>query len=262
MARFFEGYIKKLIFKKKIMEPRQANTISSIDKFFITELKNIYWAEYNIIKTLPRIQEASNSSQLEKALLDHLDITNKQLKKLEEAFELIGENVQTNHQKFNQEYKKEGDLPKDENLQNIDEVLLEQKNQLNVAILKSRFEFSDYKKKLLVEKIKSTIIELVNNADEELKINLSDHLSEKLNHDYTYLANIFSKIQGISIEKFFINYKIDRVKELLVYEGLQITEIAYQLRYSSVAHLSNQFKKVTGVPPSHFKKLKKISLLS
>ena len=236
------------------METKQASTISSIDKFFIDELKNIYWAEYNIIKCLPKLPDTTNSSQLEKALLDHLEITNKQLKRLEQAFELLGEKVQT-HPNFNQE-SKEGTPSEDIVTKNVDKVLLEQKNQLNTAILKSRLEFSGYKKMMLVEKIKTTIMELVNNTDEELKINLSDYLSDKLNHDYTYLANLFSKSQGVSIEKFFINYKIDRVKELLVYDELQITEIAYQLRYSSVAHLSNQFKKVTGLSPSHFKKLK------
>ena len=100
------------------------------------------------------------------------------------------------------------------------------------------------------------IVELIHYADEPTKVNFSDYLSEKLNHDYTYLANLFSEVEGINIEHYIIMHKIERVKELLVYDELSLTEISYKLHYSSVAHLSNQFKKITGLTPSHFKKFK------
>ena len=132
----------------------------------------------------------------------------------------------------------------------------EQKEKLNVALKKSGLELLDDRKSLLVEKIKLIIIELVHYRDEQLKVNFSDFLSEKLNYDYTYLANLFSESQGTTIEKFFINHKIERVKELLVYDELNLKEIAFKVHYSSVAHLSSQFKRVTGLTPSQFKQLK------
>jgi AraC-like DNA-binding protein len=128
--------------------------------------------------------------------------------------------------------------------------------ELDVALRKSGLELMENKKSILVEKIKSAIIDLVHYTDEEIKVNLSDYLSEKLQHDYTYLANLFSEVKGITIEKFFLKHKIEKVKELIVYDELNLTEIAYKLNYSSVAHLSNQFKKITGLTPSHFKMLK------
>ncbi len=109
---------------------------------------------------------------------------------------------------------------------------------------------------MLVERIKIHIIELLDNQDEQIKINLSDYLSEKLNHNYTYLANLFSEVKGTTIEQFYLNHKIEKVKELLVYDELNLTEIADKLHYSSVSHLSNQFKKMTGLTPSHFKTLR------
>ena len=117
-----------------------------------------------------------------------------------------------------------------------------------MALLKSGLELMDDKKSVLIQKIKNVIIELVHYSEEPLAINFSEFLSQKLNHDYTYLANLFSEVQGTTIEKFFIAHKIERVKELLVYNELNLTEIAYQMHYSSVAHLSAQFKKVTGLP--------------
>lgn len=132
----------------------------------------------------------------------------------------------------------------------------ENKNQLNISLKKSGLALIDDKKDVLVEKIKNIIIELVHYSEKQLKINLSDYLSEKLNYDYTYLANLFSEHQGITIEHFFLNHKIERVKELLIYDELNITEIADRMHYSSVAHLSNQFKKMTGLTPSHYKHLK------
>lgn len=114
-------------------------------------------------------------------------------------------------------------------------------------------ELMDDKKSVLIQKIKNVIIELVHYTDEWLTINFSEFLSRKLNHDYTYPANLFSEVQGITIEKFIIAHKIERVKELLAYNELTLTEIAYQMHYSSVAHLSTQFRKVTDQTPSHFK---------
>jgi AraC-like DNA-binding protein len=131
-----------------------------------------------------------------------------------------------------------------------------QRSQFKLALLKSGLELMDDKKSMLIEKIKNVITELVHYSEEPLDINFSDFLSQKLDHDYTYLANLFSEVQGTTIEKFLIAHKIERVKELLVYNELNLTEIAYQMHYSSVAHLSAQFKKVTGLTPSHFKLLK------
>ena len=129
-------------------------------------------------------------------------------------------------------------------------------NELNAALKKSGIELMDDKKSILIEKIKTVIIELVHYSEEPLEINFSAYLSKKLDHDYTYLANLFSESKGTTIEHFLIVHKIERVKELLVYDELNITEIAWKLGYSSVAHLSNQFKKMTGLTPSFFKKIK------
>ena len=132
----------------------------------------------------------------------------------------------------------------------------EKLNQLDCELRKSGLQLMDDKKSILVEKIKNTIIELVHYTDDQIKVNFSDYLSEKLNYDYTYLSNLFTEIKGMTIEKFYITHKIERAKELIVYDELNLSEIAYKLHYSSVAHLSNQFKKITGLTPSHFKKLK------
>lgn len=138
----------------------------------------------------------------------------------------------------------------------IGNVTSEQLDQLDVALRKSGLQLMGDKKSILVEKIKNAIIDLVHYRDDQIKINLSDYLSEKLNHDYTYLANLFSEVKGITIEKFYLTHKIEKVKELIVYNELNLSEIAYKMHYSSVAHLSNQFKKITGLTPSHFKMLK------
>ena len=132
----------------------------------------------------------------------------------------------------------------------------EQMDLLAIGLKKAGLELMDDKKSILVEKIKAVIIELVHYNEEQLKINLSDYLSEKLGHNYTYLANLFSDVKGTTIEQFYLAHKIEKVKELLVYDELNLTEIAYRMHYSSVAHLSNQFKKMTGLTPSHFKNLK------
>ena len=138
----------------------------------------------------------------------------------------------------------------------FDPISDEQYVELKIALLRSGLELMDDKKSVLIQKIKNVIVELVHYSEEPLLIKFSEYLSQKLQLDYTYLANLFSEVQGTTIEKFYIAHKLERVKELLVYDELNLTEIAYLLHYSSVAHLSAQFKKVTGLTPSHFKKLK------
>ena len=138
----------------------------------------------------------------------------------------------------------------------MEDISDEQRNQLRAALLRSGLELMDDKRAVLIEKIKKVIIEMVHYTDELPKVNFSDYLSEKLRYDYTYLANLFSEVQGTTIEKFIISHKIERVKELIIYDEMNLTEIAWNMHYSSVAHLSNQFKKVTGLTPSHFKSLK------
>ena len=132
----------------------------------------------------------------------------------------------------------------------------EQHNQLKTALLKSGLELMDDKKSILIGKIKNAVIELVHHTDSVMKINASEFISAKLSYDYTYLANLFSEVQGITIEHFIISHKIERIKELIIYNELNISEIARKMNYSSVAHLSYQFKKATGLTPSHFKILK------
>jgi len=138
----------------------------------------------------------------------------------------------------------------------METISAEQREQLKIALHNTGLELMDDKRAVLIEKIKNVIIEMVHHTDGIIKTNFSDFLSEKLNYDYTYLANLFSEVQGTTIEQFIISHKIERIKELIIYDELNITEIAWKMNYSSVAHLSNQFKKVTGLSPSHFKQLK------
>ena len=138
----------------------------------------------------------------------------------------------------------------------MEELSGEQRNVLKFALNEIGFELMDDKKAILIERIKAIIIELIHQLDGEMRIKFSNYLSEKLEHDYTYMSNLFSEVQGITIEQFLIAHKVERVKELIMYDELNITEIAWKMNYSSVAHLSNQFKKVTGLSPSHFKQLK------
>ena len=138
----------------------------------------------------------------------------------------------------------------------MESLTTEEQAQLNNGLKESGLSLIEDRKSILIERIKNIIIELVHYSEEQLKINLSDYLSEKLNYDYTYLANLFKETQGTTIEHFLLNHKIERVKEFLVYDELNITEISYRMNYSSVAHLSNQFKKITGLTPSHYKHLK------
>lgn len=138
----------------------------------------------------------------------------------------------------------------------MENISLNDRLKLKAALLESGLELMDDKRAMLIEKIKTAIIEMIHHTDEMIKVNFSDYLSAKLNHDYTYLSNLFSEVQGTTIEQFIISHKVERIKELIIYNELNITEIAWKMNYSSVAHLSNQFKKVTGLSPSHFKQLK------
>ena len=145
------------------------------------------------------------------------------------------------------------DLGEIEIMEDLDDGQLK---ELKLALLKSGLELMDDKKAVLIEKIKSLIIEMVHYTEEMPTINYSDYISQKLKYDYTYLSNIFSEVKGITIQQFIIIHKIEKVKELLLYEELNLTEISFKLEYSSVAHLSSQFKKITGLTPSQFKQLK------
>lgn len=131
-----------------------------------------------------------------------------------------------------------------------------EKTNLNNRLQIFGFELIDNKKSRLIEQIKFIIIELIRQNNIELKANLSDYLSSKLYYDYTYLSNLFSEVESTTIEKYYIAQKIEKVKELLVYNELSLSEITYQMNYSSVGYLSSQFKKVTGLTPTHFKKIK------
>jgi len=133
----------------------------------------------------------------------------------------------------------------------------DQHDQLKANLLKSGLELLDDKKAILIEKIINVIVEMIHYSEDVPKVNYSDFISEKLNYDYTYLSNIFSEVKGITIQQFIIIHKIERVKELLLYDELNLSEISYKLNYSSVAHLSNQFRKVTGLTPSYYKQLKR-----
>lgn len=132
----------------------------------------------------------------------------------------------------------------------------EEKDKLEKALILLGFELIDDRKSRIIEKIKNSIIDLVHYQDNDTKTNVSDVLSSKLHHDYNYLSNLFSEVEGTTIEKYFIAQKIEKVKELLVYDELSLSEIAFRLNYSSVGYLSNQFKKVTGLTPSYFKQIR------
>lgn len=132
----------------------------------------------------------------------------------------------------------------------------EKRDLLKEGLRSSGLELMEDKKAILIEKIKTIIIEMIHHSEENIKINFSDYLSSQLHHNYTYLANMFSEVQGTTIEHFIIAHKVERIKELILYDEDTITEIAWKMGYSSVAHLSTQFKKVTGLSPSHFKQLK------
>ncbi len=145
------------------------------------------------------------------------------------------------------------DLGEVEIMENLSGLQIE---ELKAALLNSGLELMDDKRAILIEKIKNVITEMIHFTDELPEKKYSNYISEKLNHDYTYLSNIFSEVKGITIQQFIIIHKVERIKELIIYDELNITEIAWKMNYSSVAHMSNQFKKVTGLSPSHFKQLK------
>ena len=138
----------------------------------------------------------------------------------------------------------------------LEDITADQRKQLKENLLKSGLELLDDKKSILIEKIKNVVTEMIHYSDELPKVNYSDYISEKLGLDYTYLANTFSEVKGITIQQFIIIHKIERVKELLIYDEYNLTEIAHKMHYSSVGHLSNQFKKINGLTPSFYKQLK------
>jgi YesN/AraC family two-component response regulator len=137
-----------------------------------------------------------------------------------------------------------------------EELSEDQRRELNTALLRSGLELMEDKRSMLIEKIKNIVIEMVHYSDEPPLLNFSAYLSEKLDYDYNYLSNLFSEVKGTTIEHFIIAHKIERAKELLIYNELTLTKIAEKLHYSNVAHLSNQFKKVTGLTPTFFKSMK------
>ena len=137
-----------------------------------------------------------------------------------------------------------------------EELSTENYHKLNIALLRTGLELMDDKRSVLIEKIKSLIIEMVHYSDEAPQVNYSQYISEKLHYEYNYLSNIFSQVKGVTIEHFIILHKIERVKELIIYDELSLSEISYKLGYSSVGHLSRQFKKTTGLTPTFFKSMK------
>lgn len=143
-----------------------------------------------------------------------------------------------------------------------DELSQKQVEKLRISLLKFGLELLEDKKSMVVEKVKNIIVELIHYSDELPETNLSEYLTQKLSYDYNYISNLFSEVKGITIEHYIISHKIERAKELLIYNELSLTEIAYKLHYSSVSHLSNQFKKVTGLTPSFFKAMRHKRLIA
>jgi AraC-like DNA-binding protein len=138
----------------------------------------------------------------------------------------------------------------------VENITEEQREKVRAALTPFGLELMDDQKSVLIEKIKKMVVEMIHYSDELPKIKFSNYLAEKLKYNYTYLSNLFSTTEGITIEQYILVHKIERVKELLIYEEVNITQIAHQLHYSSVAHLSSQFKKITGLTPSYFKSMK------
>jgi YesN/AraC family two-component response regulator len=137
-----------------------------------------------------------------------------------------------------------------------------QQESLKIALIKYGLELMEDKKSMLIERIKNIVVEMIHYSDQPPVLNFSSYLSEKLNYDYNYLSNLFSEVKGTTIEHYIIAHKIERAKELLIYNELTLTEIAEKLHYSNVAHLSNQFKKVTGLTPTFFKNMKHKRLIA
>lgn len=138
----------------------------------------------------------------------------------------------------------------------LEDISEEQREQLRKNLLKSGLKLLDDQRSILVERVKNVIVEMIHYSEELPKINYSEFISEELGYNYTYLSNLFSEVKGITLQQYIIIHRIEKAKELILYDELNISEISYRLQYSSVAHFSNQFKKVTGLNPSFFKKLK------
>lgn len=138
----------------------------------------------------------------------------------------------------------------------MEELSPEVRDALKMGLMTSGLELMDDKKSILIQKIIAIVVEMIHHSDEVPKMNQSEYISDKMGYDYTYLANLFSEVKGTTLQQFIICHKIERIKELIIYGELNMTEIAWKLNYSSVAHLSNQFRKITGLSPSHFKSLK------
>lgn len=141
-------------------------------------------------------------------------------------------------------------------VETVNPILEDDLEKLKKALISYGFELIDDTKSRIIEKIKNTIVQLIHHSNEDLKVNYSVYIASHLNRDYSYLSSLFSEVEGTTIEKYIINQKIERVKELLVYDELTLSEIAYKMGYGNVAYLSSQFKKVTGLTPSHFKQVK------
>lgn len=137
-----------------------------------------------------------------------------------------------------------------------EDITNEQHEELKTNLQKWGLELLDDKKSILIERIQNVVVDMIHYAEEMLEVNYSDYISEKLGYDYTYLSNMFSEVKGITLQHYIILHRIERVKELLLYDELNLTEISYLLQYSSVAHLSFQFKKITGLTPSFYKQMK------
>lgn len=135
----------------------------------------------------------------------------------------------------------------------LQDIADEQREKLKTNLKKSGLELLDDKRSVLVESIKVVIIEMIHYSEEQPKFNYSDFISDKLGYDYTYLANVFSSVKGVTIQQYIILNKIERAKELILYDELSLAEISDRLHYSSTAHLSNQFKKITGLTPAYYK---------
>ena len=138
----------------------------------------------------------------------------------------------------------------------LEDISPEKREMLKANLLKSGLELLDDNNSIIIERIQNLVVEMIHYSDEFPKINYSAYISQKLGYDYTYLSNLFARVKGITLQNYIMQHKIERVKELLLYDELNLTEISYLLQYSSVAHLSNQFKKITGLTPSYFKKIK------
>lgn len=139
----------------------------------------------------------------------------------------------------------------------FEDITEDQRVLLKANLLKSGLELLDDKRSILIERIQNVVVDMIHYAEELPKINFSTYISEKIGYDYTYLSNIFAEVKGITLQNYIIIHRIEKVKELLLYDELNLTEISYRLQYSSVAHLSNQFKKITGLTPTFYKQMKK-----